>query len=144
MPPRRDSSSSFVPPTLSPTHSCSTSQMSQSPQLENSPCPPSPLLLASDQFVDDISDIGDSDLDDDLSPVLDAMVMSSITALLCILDIIYFSAVPFTRLSQFPKTLPTSKFSGYKLTQNARVRYRSASLPYRSASLPMPTFERHC
>jgi hypothetical protein len=54
-----------------------------SPQLENIPCTLPPLPLASDQFVDDISDIDDSGSDDDLSPVLDAIVtVSSITALM--------------------------------------------------------------
>jgi hypothetical protein len=137
MPPYSDNSSVVVPPTLSPTHSRSTSRTS--PLLKNTPCPLPPLPLASDQFVDDISDInlGDSD-PDDLSPVLDAIAVSSITILSCILDILYFNGFPFlTRLSQFPKTLSTPKCSGYKLMQNARLRYRSASLP-------MQTFERQC
>jgi hypothetical protein len=134
--PHRDNSS-VVPPTLSPMHSCSTFQ---SPQLENTSCLLPPLPLASDQleFVDDISDIDDLNSDDDLSPVLDTITVSSKTVLSCILDIVYFNAFPFlTRLSQFLKTLSTSKFSGCKLRQNARLRYRSASLP-------MPTFERQC
>jgi hypothetical protein len=137
MPPYRDNSSSVVPPTLSPTHSCPTSQMS--PLLENTPCPLPPLLLASDQFVDDTSDINLGDPDpDDLSPVLDSIAVSSITVLSCILDNLYFNGFPFlTRLSRSPKTLSTPKCSGCKLMQNARLRYRSASLP-------MPTFERQC
>jgi len=56
-------------------------------QLENTPCPLSPLPLASkgsDQFVDNISDIDDLDSDDDLSPILDAMTVSS-----NVLNIIY-------------------------------------------------------
>src|SRR5712691_9862769 len=68
MPPHN---TSVVPPTPSITHSCSTSVpiSSMSLQLENTPCPLSPLPLASkgsDQFVDDISDIDDLDSDDDL------------------------------------------------------------------------------
>lgn len=74
-------SSSVVPPTPSTEHSCSTSQMSlpfsSTPlQLENMPFPlPSlrELLSASDQFDDDIND---SDSDNDLSPILDAMTVS--------------------------------------------------------------------
>jgi len=135
MPPHRDYSSSVVPPTLSPTHSCSSSQMSS--QLEDTPCP-LPQPVASDQFVDDLSDIDDSDPDDDLSPVFEAMIVSCITVLSCILDIVYFNAFPFlTRLSRFPKTIWRPKFSACKLKQNASLRYRSASLP-------MQTFERQC
>jgi hypothetical protein len=81
----------------STAHSCSTSQMSvpfssEPLQLENTPCPlqpPSTLhespsaLDQFDQFVDDISDIDDSDSDDDLSPVLNAITVSSMTVLFC-------------------------------------------------------------
>ena len=41
-----------------------------SPQLGNSP-----LSERSDHFVDDISDIDDSDSDDDLSPILDDIIV---------------------------------------------------------------------
>jgi hypothetical protein len=61
------------------SHSRSTSQ--KSPQFENIPYTLPPLPLASDQFVDDIFDIDDSGSDDDFSPVLDAIAVSSITAL---------------------------------------------------------------
>ena len=49
-----------------------------SSQLENTPSPLPPRPLASDQFVDDISDIGGSGSDDsaDLSHVLDTVTVS--------------------------------------------------------------------
>jgi hypothetical protein len=56
------------------------------PQLENTPLPLA--TERSNHFVDDISDINDSDSDDDLSPILDAMTVSSIV-LSCILEIVY-------------------------------------------------------
>lgn len=121
MRPRRDNSSSVAPPTLSPTHSCSSSEVSS--QLENTPCPLPPLPLASDQFVDDISDIDGSDSDDDLSHVHDAIIVSSITVLSCILDIVCFNAILFlARLFRFSKAISTPKFSRHKLKQNARLR----------------------
>jgi hypothetical protein len=114
MPPHRDNSSSVEP------------------QLGNTPCPLPPLPLASDQIVDDISDIFDSDSDDDLSRVLDAVTVSSINSVLsCILDIVHFKclSIPhYDRLFQFPKALPTSKFSGYKLKQNARLAIQKCEL----------------
>jgi hypothetical protein len=82
--------SSVVPPTPSTTHSRSTSQMSipfssMQLQLENTPCPSSPpptlhkLPSASDHVIDEMSDIEDSDSDTDLSPILNALTVSSMT-----------------------------------------------------------------
>ena len=72
-----------------------------SAQLKSSPSALPPQPSASDQSVDDISDIGDSDSDDDLSHVFDDKTVSSMTVLSCILDIVYFNhTFPFfTRLS---------------------------------------------
>lgn len=115
MRPRRDDSSSVVPPTLSPTSSSSSEVSSQ---LENTSCPLPPL-----QFIDDISDIDGSDSDDDLSPVLDAIIVSGITVLSCILDTVYFNAFLFlARLFRFPKAISTPKISGHNLKQSARMR----------------------
>lgn len=104
MRPRRDNSSSVAPPTLSPTHSCPSSEVSS--QLENTPHPLPPLPFASDEYVDDISDIDVSDSDDDLSHVNDAIIVSSIIVLSCTLDIVYFNAFLFlARLFRFPKAI---------------------------------------
>jgi len=56
----------------------------QSPQLENNASPLSPiptiygLQSNLDHFVDDISDFEDSESDNDLSPILNAITVSSI------------------------------------------------------------------
>jgi hypothetical protein len=104
-------SSSAVSLALSTTHPRSTSPISvlfssMPLQLEKTH-PVSPQPLESDQSIniDDISDIEDSDSDNDLSPILGAVIVSSITVL-CIRVIVYSNAF-LTRLSQFPKTLPT-------------------------------------
>lgn len=80
-------------------------------QLKNTH-PVSPLRLASDQIIDidNISDIEDSDSDNDLAPILGSITVSSITELSCIWVIVYFNTF-LTRLFQFPTTLPTPKIS---------------------------------